>query len=223
MIVQGFMGWCVIYAVNIIKFKFREMKRFKKTIMTLFAACLFAACDPSGSDVIWDIAPINFSIHITDAQGNDLLDSTYQQNLIKDISVSYQGETYPVMTEQEAYGNIGGGARTRAYLAFFRGLLLTKHWNYKTFTYEGYKVVFGEFNGDESINKREITLTMPDGHQAKLAYRNNFKWKSNGDPKISRQFFLDDQELKDDYGKGGTYHFEYTAGQGLRYVPGSAK
>ena len=190
----------------------------------LFTVSLFVACESEGGgDVIWDIAPVEFSIFITDSEGNDLLDSTFQNNLIKDITVSYQGEIYPVMTEREYYEKQYGNHQTRAYMPQFHGLILRQYWSHKTFTNGDFELVFGEFDGEESIDKREIILNLPDGRQAILSYKNSFKWKSNGDPKKSTVFYLDGQELKDDAGKSGYYHFQYTSTQGLKYIPSVIK
>ena len=116
----------------------------------LFAVGLFAACDSEGgSDVIWDIAPVEFNIFITDSEGHDLLDSTFQNNLIKEITVSYQGETYPVTTEREYYEELYGDIQTRAYMPHFYGLMLHHSWNHKTSNYGDYELTFGEFDGVE--------------------------------------------------------------------------
>ena len=203
-------------------FSKKEMIRFKGIITILFTVSLFVACDSEGGgDVIWDIAPVEFSIFITDSEGNDLLDSTFQNNLIKDITVSYQGEVYPVMTEREYYESQYN--QTRAYMPHFYGLILRQYWSHKTFTNGNFELVFGEFNGEENIDKREITLNLPDGRQAILSYKNSFKWKSNGEPKKSTVFYFDGQELKDDAGKSGSYHFQYTATQGIKYIPSEIK
>jgi len=172
-----------------------------------------------GSDVIWDITPLEFSVFITDNQGHDLLDSATQNNMIKDITVIYQGETYPVQNERDFYEKRSGGAKTRAILPNFKGLILYKYWSHMTFTSGDYELRFGEFDGTESIDKREIILNLPNGIQAKLAYRNNFKWKSNGEPEINRQFYLNGQELNDEAGKCGYYNFQYSDTQGLKYIP----
>ena len=200
------------------------MKQFKKIIMITLAVCLFAACDSEGgSDVIWDVSPVEFNIFIADSDGQDLLDSTRQNNLIKDITVSYQGETYPVLTEREFNEKQYGSAQTRAYMPLFYGLILRQSWSHKTFTHGDFMLVFGEFDGRENINKREVTLHFPNGHQAVLSYSNSFEWKSNGEPKKSTVFYLDGKELKDNAGKGGIYHFHYSEAQGLEYVPGDIK
>ncbi len=176
-----------------------------------------------GSDVIWDITPLEFSVFITDNQGHDLLDSATQNNMIKDITVIYQGETYPVQNERDFYEKRSGGAKTRAILPIFKGLILCMHWSHKTLTNDGYELRFGEFDGTESIDKREIVLNLPNGIQAKLAYRNIFKWKSNGEPEINRQFYLNGQELNDEAGKCGYYNFQYSDTQGLKYIPSKIK
>ena len=198
------------------------MKTIKGIMAVLLSASMFGACDnEGGSDlVIWDIDPIMFSISITDSVGNDLLDSTFQKNLIKDITVSYQDETYPVVTEREYYEKHN---QTRAYMTEFRGLLLRTYWSHKTFTYGNCELVFGEFSGEENIDKREIILHLPGGRQSKLSYKNSFKWKSNGEPEINRSFYLDGKELKDEAGQGGYYNFKYTVVQGLEYIPSEIK
>ena len=183
-----------------------------------------SSCDSEGgSGVIWDIAPIEFSVFITDSQGHDLLDSAIQNNLIKDITVVYEGETYPVENERDLYEKRMSDAKTRVYLADFKGLILYKYWSHKTFTSGDYVIRFGEFSGDESIGLREIILNLPNGIQANLAYRNNFSWKASGNPDKNTQFYLNGLELNDEAGKYGYYHFQYSDTEGLKYVPSEIK
>lgn len=200
------------------------MKQLKEIIMTVLSLVFFAACDSEGgNDVIWDIVPVEFNIFITDSEGHDLLDSTYQANLIKEIYVSYQGEDYPLTTEQEYYEKMYGEAATRAYMPIFKGLLLQRYWSHKTFAYDGFEMVFGEFDGTESIDRREIILHLPDNQQLRLAYKNNFKWKSNGEPKKSTQFYLNDKELTDNAGRNGYFNFRYSKTGGYEYIPSEVR
>mgnify|MGYP007101857591 CR=1 FL=1 len=189
------------------------MKRFKEAAITMLAVCLFAACG-NNEDIIWDVAPINLNIYITDSEGHDLLDSTFQDNLINDLTVNYQEKTYPVMTERQYYAK-----ETRYYMPHFSGLMLRQNWNTK----RDFRLVFGEFPGDEDIDKLDITLNLPDGRQTILSFKNSFRWKSNGKPNKKTVFYLDGQELKDDSGKQGSYHFQYSQVQALKYIPNENK
>lgn len=199
------------------------MKQLKEIIMMLFAVTLFAACDIESSDVIWDIAPVQFNIFIADSEGHDLLDSTRQNNLIKEITVSYMGETYPVMTEREYNEKQYAGAQTRDYMPIFYGLILRQYWQPYHQTYDCYGLVFGEFNGEENVDKREIILNLPNQEPIHLAYKNSFKWKSNGDPQKRTQFYLNGQELKDDSGKSGYFSFRHSEAGRYEYVPNGTK
>lgn len=196
----------------------------KAIFMTMLALILFTACDKESTEnnkregLVWDVAPIEFCIFITDSEGHDLLDPASQTTLAKGVTVGYKGQVYPVQTERELYGQAYGSAVSRAYMPVFEGLVLRQVWNGNTSAYENYMLVFGEFSGEESIDKREITLTIPDGHQVSLAYRNTFHWNSDGSPQRNCQFFLDGQELWGCTGRSGIYHFQYSASQGLQYV-----
>ena len=197
------------------------MKRLKEITMTLLAVCLFTACDKeeeNGHDLIWDIGPVVFNIFISDGEGNDLLDSTYQYNLIKDVSVSYQGEEFPLLTERtfKQY-------QTRAYLPVFWGLVLERYYSRKTFTGGDFMMTFGEFDGTEEVDKREIILNLPNHQQMRLAYRNTFYWKSNGYPGGGLSFYLNNQELNDEAGESGYFHFRYSSAGGCEYIPSEIK
>lgn len=199
------------------------MKQLQKIILAALGVCLFTACDiENGGDTIWDIAPLEFQIFITDNDGHDLLDSTFQNNLLKDITISYEGETYPVKTEREFLEERYGNSLTRAYMPTFYGLILRQYWLPYHQTYESFLLLFGEFNGEENVDKREITLNLPNQQPIRLSYKNSFKWKSDGSPKKSTQFYLDNQELKDDAGKSGCYHFRYS-NTSCEYVPSVTK
>ena len=200
------------------------MRQFKFSVAVILglslSAGLYTSCDssePGGNDMIYDFSPIEFKILITDNDGHDLLDSTYQDNLINDVSVTYQGKDYPLLTEQEVYKELNNNnqARTRAYMPIFRGLVLYNlHWGPGL-----YEMDFGEFSGSENIDKREITLNLPNHQQVRLAYMNNLRWTSNGDPEINRTFFFNDQELNDEGAKRGYYHLRYSSTNGVEYVP----
>lgn len=195
------------------------MKQLSAILLGLcLSAGLYTSCDksePGGNDMIYDFSPIEFKILITDNDGHDLLDSTYQDNLINDLSVTYQGKDYPLLTEQEAYNNQN---LTREYLPIFWGLVLhNKDWSPWSYTYDLYEMDFGEFSGSEDVDKLEITLNLPNHQQIRLAYSNNIRWTSNGEPEINRVFYYNDQKLNDD--RSGYYHLRYSSTNGVEYVP----
>ena len=195
------------------------MKQLSAILLGLcLSAGLYTSCDksePGGNDMIYDFSPIEFKILITDNDGHDLLDSTYQDNLINDLSVTYQGKDYPLLTEQEAYNNQN---LTREYLPVFWGLVLhNKDWSPLSYTYDLYEMDFGEFSGSEEVDKLEITLNLPNHQQIRLAYSNNIRWTSNGEPEINRVFYYNDQKLNDD--RSGYYHLRYSSTNGVEYVP----
>ena len=194
------------------------MTQLKTIILAALGVFLFAACDSeSGEDVIWDITPVGFQIFITDNDGHDLLDSTFQNNLLKDITVSCNGETYPVTTEWDLSVAQYGKSLRRAYKPTFYGLILRQYWLPYHITYESFLLSFGEFDGEENVDKREITLNLPNQQPISLSYKNSFKWKSDGSPKKNTRFYLNNKELKDDAGKSGSYHFRYSD-TGCEYV-----
>lgn len=187
---------------------------------------IFQKCETQESvahRMVYDFAPIEFQVFMTDNDGHDLLDPTYQNNLIKNLSVIYQGKIYPLQTEEEAYNN---QVSTRVYASTFRGLVLRKYWSHLTFTYGEYEMVFGEFSGSENVDKLEITLNLPNNQQIRLAYSNDLKWTSNGEPEINRTFYYNDQALNDEGGKRGHYHLRYInylSTYGVEYVPSEIK
>ena len=201
------------------------MNRFAICVMALVGVWVFTACDSENGreGVIWDIAPVQFDIFITDEQGHDLLDSTYQGNLIKDISATYQGEEYPLITEWEYFDKIYGEAKTRMYLPQFYGLMLRQYWSHKTFTSGDFEMIFGEFDGTDKVDKREVTLRLPENQTIRLAYSNSFGWKSNGDPDKNTVFYLNDQELDDEAGRCGYFYFRRNGKGVYEYVPSEIK
>ena len=204
------------------------MKQLRFSVAILLGLCLsaglYTSCDtsePGGNDMIYDFSPIVFKIFITDDDGHDLLDSTYQYNLINDLSVTYQGKDYPLLTEQEAYKEMNNyQVHTREYFPIFRGLVLhNKYWSPLSYTYDLYEMDFGEFSGSENVDKLEITLNLPNHQQVRLAYSNYLRWTSSGEPEINRVFYYNDRELNDDYWKCGYYHLRYSPTNGVEYVP----
>ena len=71
------------------------------------------------SDIIYDITPIVLHIYVNDADGRNLLDDREGSLDTKNISATYEGETYSVELQ------------TKYYMPSFRGLVLKKDSNGK--------------------------------------------------------------------------------------------
>ena len=173
--------------------------------VALMTAIGLGACgsDNGNEDVIWDIAPVNFHFVFFDRDGNDLLDSAYQGNIIKDVSVTYKDEEYPVVTWEEYARKMQEQATTRMYLARFMGLIL-----YETTNIYGnhhYCLSFGEFDGMENVDWREITLNLPNDQHINLAYTHSYTHYYGHDLEIYTPFYMNGQALSDD--EGGKYGF----------------
>lgn len=180
-------------------------------LIAVFVSMTMTSCsiddDDNREDIIWDIAPIELNFVVTDAQGNDLLDSTRTDHLLNDITVDYDGKTYKYMTMEEARHT-----QTRAYMASFYGL----HESYQIGNYRS--IAFGEFSGDENVELREMVLHIGK-NTFRISYTNRFQWLSNGSPDINRKYYLEGKELTDSWGKYGNMVFSYTTDGKAVYMP----
>ena len=202
------------------------MKKVLWVAVALMTAIGLGACssdddnDNGGEDVIWDIAPVTFSFTFTDSEGNDMLDSTYQGNIIKDVSVTYQGQEYPLVKWEDYERKMREQATTRVYLARFMGLIL-----YETTSLDGkrhYYMSFGEFDGAESVDKREITLNLPTGQHFRVAYSRSYHQEYRKAPEIDTQFYLNGwavSRLDHEGGQYGYFNFRYSTTDGFDYPP----
>lgn len=106
-------------------------------ITALLTGILTSCSD--GSDVIWDIYPVQAEILIKDVNGNNLLNPEIQNNLFgKNISIEYDGKTNPVQWQNQD---------TRAYMAQFYGLRFMEGWNGVSVDPDKNHLEFGEFDG----------------------------------------------------------------------------
>lgn len=122
------------------------IRRISLLLMIMFGMLGLVGCDKD-DDIIWDIAPAEIIIHLQDRNGNDLLDPTFEGNLVGEpMEVVWDGKSYPAIWTEEEYKNDEFG--TRAIISIFRGLLWTGIWDYKP----GYRYAlqFGEFDGEEN-------------------------------------------------------------------------
>ena len=166
--------------------------------------------EPDNSLVIWDATPVKFYILIENEAGVDLLDSTKHETFMKDFFVKMGDETYSIEPASTA--------GTRYYHPTFNGLVLQEYYSNKTFTYPGdWCLIFGEFDGAKSGS---TTISLYVGNaMVNLSCTNEVSSNSKGIPDISRKYYVNSQQVTDDAGNFGCYHFIYTSKGELKYVP----
>lgn len=181
--------------------------------MMLLAGVLLTACSSDEEDsslVVWDATPIQFNIQIKNEAGVDLLDSTKHETFLKDVYVKMGDDTYPIEAEPTA--------GTRALRPTFKGLVLHEYYSHRTFTYPGFWcLLFGEFDGAKSGS---TTISLYVGNaMVNLSCTNEVSSNLKGIPDISRKYYVNSQQVTDDAGNFGCYHFIYTSKGELKYVP----
>lgn len=175
------------------------MNNLKCKILTLLLALLtlgtFSSCimttallidewaEAEGGEYIIDWAPVDLSIQLHDARGNDLLDPKNPNNLIDGTTITFRDKTYEVSREWYEQGMfhdwqytepVKGEERqesvaaTRAYLARLYGLyLLPNGAPYQE--KPGFQLYFGEIDGADSMDE-ELVITWPDGTKNFIYY-----------------------------------------------------
>ena len=150
-------------------------KSFLKSMLLMVTSCvMFVSCDPP----IMDWNPINIYVKVTNAEGQNLLDSVTLNNFVdKEISAEWMGETYVADTislwEKQHM--------TRMYLPMMNGLMyVTKNGEQMLY--------FGELAGDGDYDDEPLTIHWPDGSTDVITVKNktylssaNRKYKLNGE------------------------------------------
>ena len=146
----------------------------KSMLLMVATSVMLVSCDPP----IMDWYPIRIYIKVSNAEGQNLLDSVTPNNFLdKEISAEWMDETYVADTislwEKQHM--------TRMYLPEMHGLM------YKT--KNGEKVLyFGELAGDGDYDDEPLTIHWPDGSTDVITVKNkayissaNRKYKLNGE------------------------------------------
>lgn len=167
------------------------MRKFFTMISAAAALCLLAAsCSVMGSDYLSDISPIVLQIYLSDEDGANLLDPELKDNPVhvKDISATFRGRTFSVGAAD------GGDIDTRG-VTFYpeqTGLRLV------TDFYGNYMLLFGAIDGQENLDNEDLVLNWGDGTSDVITIFNNFRWKSNGSPSITRRFYVNGEKQESD-------------------------
>jgi len=143
-------------------------------------------------DYIVDWAPVSLVLKVTDSDGNDLLDLTRDENILKGTSVSYKGVDYPVRTEfcDKYHDAQTSSVETKAYLATMYGLYLVSSSMTGYASYgKGYSLIFGEIDGASDMDE-DIVISWPNGQTSTIHYHCS-DHREGKNPKCNRYYTLD--------------------------------
>ena len=163
---------------------YAKMKRiliFLLTVLTLLSCSDLRT--ESRSDIIYDITPIVLHIYVNDADGRNLLDGREGSLDTKNISATYEGETYSVELQ------------TKYYMPSFRGLVLKKD------SAGNNKLVFGELDGAKNLDYVDLVISWGNGTSDTITIFNDYKVKSNGKLDITRRFYVNGKKMDSDIAK----------------------
>lgn len=163
---------------------YAKMKRilvFLLTVLTLISCSDLRT--ESRSDIIYDITPIVLHIYVNDADGRNLLDGREGSLDTKNISATYEGETYSVELQ------------TKYYMPRFRGLVLKKDSNGNN------ELVFGELDGAKNLDYVDLVISWGNGTSDTITIFNDYKVKSNGKLDITRRFYVNGKKMDSDIAK----------------------
>lgn len=135
------------------------------------------------SDIIYDINPIVLHIYVNDADDRNLLDGREGSLDTKNISATYEGETYSVELQ------------TKYYMPSFRGLVLKKDSNGNN------ELVFGELDGAKNLDYVDLVISWGNGTSDTITIFNDYKVKSNGKLDITRRFYVNGKKMDSDIAK----------------------
>lgn len=119
---------------------------------------------------IMDWAPIIVYVQVRDSAGNDLLNPGNEHFLGEKITMTFEGEEYPMQIP------------TKYYMPMFSGLELVSRKDF-----DGWCLTFGELDGSENRNDT-FTLTWPDGSKDQITFHRTIltplivhdAWRLNG-------------------------------------------
>lgn len=142
----------------------------KKTnilLLTLFAlsGIIITSCEEKGY-WIHDVLPFDINMIIEDADGNNLLNPEFEGNIIDEMTITYNDETYKIEKDKE---NIA----TRMLYSEFYGL---RHFCSDT---GRHFVTFGNFVGERNYKDEKITIHWGDGTSDEVTFTNKVKGGSH--------------------------------------------
>lgn len=166
------------------------IRKISLLLMIMFGMITLIGCDKD-EDIIWDFYPAEILIHLQDRNGNDLLDPTFEGNLLGEpMEAAWEGKLYPAIWTKEEY--YGPEQESRAYLPLFRGLAWSGIWESKPGGL--YALEFGEFDGakDQHI---KITFQYEKINTVfEIELIHTVKWKHNR-PKVTNTIIYQGKKI----------------------------
>lgn len=168
-VISGFQG-CPLSKHMISK---HMMKKFSVAWVLLAFLLLLTSCKAEPvetpldeEDPIWDIAPVEVILVVTDAQGNNLFDASTPGNWLSEpFSATFNGEEFQWPP-----------ARTREYFAELKGFYIYPS------GYSQSKEVFlrfGELDGERNWDT-DLSISWPDGSEDVIRVQHTFRWGKKG-------------------------------------------
>ncbi|MFI3279816.1 MAG: hypothetical protein SNG49_00810 [Rikenellaceae bacterium] len=156
-----------------------------KWFVLLMVALSTIGCE-FGSDVIWDVGPVDMYIRVYNQEGENLLDEDVEGNILEnDIKITYNDVEYRLGEDVE---------ETRAYLPEFMGLQL---YTQNALGEKDCRLYFGQFEGADDYTLT-ATLDLGDGVEREVGFIHEFEWKK-GEPVGETTYTLDGKKLDDNY------------------------
>lgn len=165
------------------------MKSILIVIITSIAL-LLPACndDNNGPYAIWDIYPLEYGIEVVNADGEDLLDSATEGNIlgqtatlvINGVSTDYVLKDSNAAYDDDDEYKEGTETKTRMYLAHYYGVKVQR-------SIDKNYLMIGEWQGEDTATY-EMQLIIA-GHTYDIRLTNEYRWKNNK-PKIKRTYML---------------------------------
>lgn len=158
-----------------------DFMRKLRNILLLALTCLpVLSCSVLGSDMLYDIAGITLRIYRSDADGNDSLNPDVNAEGFDTgkVTVVWEGKTYRVEESEDS------GVSPMTYLPIFYGLRLS------TDNFGKWYFWFGELSGEDDIDNKDLVIDWGDGTSDTVTVYNRLKWKVNGEPSITRRFYI---------------------------------
>jgi len=172
------------------------MKKVSMQLILALLSLVAMSCSDDGKDVIWDLHPINFNIHIVDENGADMLSpasSAYDKAFIDNSRITFQGRDYRMGEKVE----IEVKPHTRAYFSPFHGMQVEE-------VNGQYRAVVGPFMADYHWQNEKIEFSWGDGSKDEIVFSSSVKWDGpDGGPRFKRHYLFNGNDSTNVFTKRG--------------------